>query len=57
MLLSDEELAARRAEQDRLGWKPVLPRPRKVSIALKAYALLATSADRGAVRDLSRYQD
>ncbi|MFM6996190.1 MAG: dihydroxy-acid dehydratase [Limnohabitans sp.] len=57
VLLSDEELAARRAEQDRLGWKPVLPRPRKVSTALKAYALLATSADRGAVRDLSRYQD
>jgi dihydroxy-acid dehydratase len=31
----------------------VLPRPRKISAALKAYALLATSADKGAVRDLS----
>lgn len=53
VLLSDEELAARRAEQDKLGWKPVEERPRKVSAALKAYAKLATSADKGAVRDLS----
>ena len=52
VLISDEELAKRRAEQDKLGWKPALPRPRKVSAALKAYAMLATSADRGAVRDL-----
>ncbi|MAO41061.1 MAG: dihydroxy-acid dehydratase [Pseudohongiella sp.] len=52
MLVSDEELAARRAEQDTLGWKPAEPRPRKVSAALKAYAMLATSADRGAVRNL-----
>ncbi|HAJ11167.1 MAG: dihydroxy-acid dehydratase [Hydrogenophaga sp.] len=54
VLVSDEELARRRAEQDRLGWKPAQPRPRKVSAALKAYALLATSADKGAVRDLSK---
>lgn len=53
VLVSDEELAKRRAEQDALGWKPTLPRPRKVSAALKAYAKLATSADKGAVRDLS----
>ena len=53
VLLSDEELAARRVEQDALGWKPVKERPRKVSTALKAYALLATSADKGAVRDVS----
>lgn len=53
VLVSDEELAKRRAEQDALGWKPALPRPRKVSAALKAYAKLATSADKGAVRDLS----
>ena len=57
VLLSDEELATRRAEQDAKGWKPVLPRPRKVSAALKAYALLATSADKGAVRDLSKLED
>ena len=54
VLLSDEELALRRAEQDKLGWKPAKERPRKVSAALKAYALLATSADKGAVRDLSQ---
>src|SRR5690554_5245272 len=53
VLVSDEELSIRRAEQDKLGWKPVEERPRKVSAALKAYALLATSADKGAVRDLS----
>lgn len=54
VLLSDEELAERRIEQDKLGWKPAEPRPRKVSSALKAYALLTTSADKGAVRDLSK---
>ncbi|WP_290697476.1 dihydroxy-acid dehydratase [Amphritea sp.] len=54
VLLSDEELAKRRTEQDALGWKPVEARPRKVSAALKAYALLATSADKGAVRDLDQ---
>jgi dihydroxy-acid dehydratase len=51
-----EELAHRRAAMDHKGkdgWKPAEPRPRKVSAALKAYALLATSADKGAVRDLS----
>ena len=53
VLVSDEELAKRRAEQDAKGWKPVLPRPRKVSAALKAYAKLVMSADKGAVRDLS----
>lgn len=52
VLVSDEELAKRRAQQDKAGWKPAKPRPRKVSAALKAYAMLATSADRGAVRNL-----
>ncbi|MBP0047177.1 dihydroxy-acid dehydratase [Marinobacterium sp. AK62] len=54
VLVSDEELALRRAEQDKLGWKPAEERPRKVSAALKAYAKLATSADKGAVRDLDQ---
>ena len=49
--VSDEELASRRAAQDAQGWQPAQPRARKVSVALKAYALLATSADKGAVRD------
>ena len=53
VLLSDAELAARRVEQDKLGWKPVESRPRKITAALKAYAKLTTSADKGAVRDLS----
>ena len=53
VLVSDEELAQRRAEQDAKGWKPAQPRPRKVSAALKAYAKLVTSADKGAVRDVS----
>ncbi len=53
-VLSDEDLAKRRVEQDKLGWHPKEKRPRRVSAALKAYALLATSADRGAVRDLSQ---
>lgn len=49
--LSDEELSHRRHAQDKLGWKPVNERPRKVSRALKVYAKFATSADKGAVRD------
>ena len=44
-------LDVRRVEQDKKGWKPVEKRPRKVTTALKAYALLATSADKGAVRN------
>ncbi|WP_237057221.1 dihydroxy-acid dehydratase [Microbulbifer sediminum] len=53
--ISGEELQRRRqAMQSRGGdaWKPAEQRPRKVSRALKAYALLATSADRGAVREI-----
>jgi dihydroxy-acid dehydratase len=56
VLISDEELNERRTQMDakgKLAWKPTKPRPRKVSASLKAYALLATSADKGAVRDLS----
>ncbi|WEX89179.1 dihydroxy-acid dehydratase [Sinorhizobium garamanticum] len=50
--VDETELAARRAEQDAKGWKPAEQRKRKVTTALKAYAAFATSADRGAVRDL-----
>ena len=49
-------LAQRRAAIEARGtsaWKPVLPRPRRVTAALKAYAAMATSADQGAVRDVS----
>ena len=41
-------------EKNNLGWKPPEDRPRNVTPALKAYAKLATSADKGAVRDLSQ---
>jgi dihydroxy-acid dehydratase len=51
VLVSDAEMANRRAEQDKLGWKPAHPRKRKVTTALKAYAALVTSAAKGAVRD------
>ena len=51
LLVPEAELAARRAAQEAQGWKPAFPRARKVSSALKAYALLATSADKGAVRN------
>ena len=56
LAISDEELAARRAAMEARGaaaWKP-LNRERVVSQALQAYAALATSADRGAVRDISQ---
>ncbi|MDH0381123.1 dihydroxy-acid dehydratase [Comamonas aquatica] len=56
-LVSDEELTRRRELQNAKGWKPANPRPRKISAALKAYAKLVTSADTGAVRDLSLLDD
>ena len=57
VLVSDEELAKRREAQNAAGWKPSKPRPRKVSTALKAYAKLVTSADKGAVRDVTLLDD
>ncbi|MDR1853089.1 MAG: dihydroxy-acid dehydratase [Propionibacteriaceae bacterium] len=52
LAVSDSELASRRAEQDAKGWKPAA-RVREVSQALKIYASLALSADKGAARDLA----
>ena len=54
LAVSDEELARRRADMEARGWHPAKPRPRKVSVALQAYAAMTTSAARGAVRDLSQ---
>ncbi|MBP7505542.1 MAG: dihydroxy-acid dehydratase, partial [Prolixibacteraceae bacterium] len=54
LMVSDEELDRRRAEEEGKGreaWKP-RPRKRKVSLALRAYASMVTSADQGAVRRL-----
>ena len=50
LLVDDETLAARRAAKGPLPWKPAKERPRKVSTALKAYAMLARSATYGGVR-------
>jgi dihydroxy-acid dehydratase len=50
----EETLAERRAALEAgQGYRPK-SRERKVSAALRAYAAMATSADRGAVRDVSR---
>ncbi|GGE58202.1 dihydroxy-acid dehydratase 1 [Paenalcaligenes hominis] len=57
LAVSDDELQTRRAAMEARGdqaWQPVEARPRVVSQALRAYAALATSADRGAVRDISQ---
>ncbi len=55
LMIPEQELADRRKAMDargKDGWKPAKKRPRKVSASLKAYALLVTSADTGAVRNL-----
>lgn len=52
VLIDDPEMESRRQKQVATGWKPKQTRPRKVSAALKAYAMLASSADKGAVRNL-----
>ena len=54
VILSDTELLSRRKAQESIGWRPSEHRPRSISAALKAYAKLATSADKGAVRDMSQ---
>lgn len=57
VMVSDDELAARRAAMEAKGknaWQPAAERPRKVTSALKAYGKMATSADKGAVRDISK---
>jgi dihydroxy-acid dehydratase len=53
--VSDDVLVARRAAMEAKGkdaWKPVHPRKRKITTALRAYASMATSAARGAVREV-----
>ena len=50
--VDDDELARRRDELLASGGYRPRDRVRPVSAALRAYALLATSADRGAVRDV-----
>ncbi len=50
LAVDDAELARRKAEKDKTGWKPTENRTRKVSKALRSYAAFATSAAHGAVR-------
>jgi dihydroxy-acid dehydratase len=52
VMVSDEELEARRKEEEAHGKDAYTPRgrERKVSKALKAYAKMVSSADKGAVR-------
>ena len=52
LALDQSVLDARRAAQEKTGYKPAEARPRKVSTALRAYASMTTSAARGAVREL-----
>ncbi|AER30747.1 dihydroxy-acid dehydratase [Pantoea sp. PA1] len=56
LAVPDNELHARREEQEARGDAAYTPmnRQREVSFALRAYASLATSADKGAVRDKSK---
>jgi dihydroxy-acid dehydratase len=59
IVISDAELEARRAAMNakgKAGWKPSAPRKRNVTPALRAYAAMATSADRGAVRDVTQVE-
>ncbi len=58
LVISDDALAQRRAAMEAKGkqaWKPAA-RQRQVSAALRAYAALTTSADTGAVRDVSQVE-
>ena len=52
--VDDAELQRRREIRDAEGWHPAAPRKRHVSTALRAYALLTTSAATGAVRRIPR---
>ena len=54
--LADAELARRRGAMEQLGERAWTPRSRDrhVSPALQAYAAMTTSADRGAVRDVTQ---
>ncbi len=46
------EIERRRAAQEAKGWQPAVPRKRRVSAALRAFASMTTSAAHGAVRKI-----
>jgi len=59
LAISDAEMAQRRTAMEAKGgkaWKPAAERPRKVSATLRAYAAMVTSADKGAVRDVTQVE-
>ena len=59
LMIDDSSLIQRKNKMNakgKNGWKPQ-PRERKVSQALKAYALMTTSADKGAIRDISKLEE
>ena len=59
IVVDDSVLAARRKDMEAKGpeaWRPEKPRKRKVTTALRAYAAMATSADKGAVRDVTQVE-
>jgi len=53
--VDEATLNERRAEMNQRdrAWQPAADRPRQVSTALKVYASMVTSADKGAIRDSS----
>ena len=55
LAVPETELAHRHSSRGRASWKPAA-RDRKVSPALRAYAAMATSAAKGAVRDVTRLE-
>jgi dihydroxy-acid dehydratase len=59
LAVADDVLATRRAAMEAKGeaaWQPTENRQRKVSAALRAYGAMATSAARGAVRDVGSFR-
>jgi dihydroxy-acid dehydratase len=59
LAIDDAALEARRKAMEAKGaraYQPVAPRKRQVSAALRAYAAMTTSADKGAVRDVSQLE-
>lgn len=59
IMVDDADLAARRKAMEAKGpeaWRPAKLRKRKVTTALRAYAAMATSADQGAVRDVTQVE-
>jgi len=60
LAISDKEMEQRREDMNARGktaWQPIEKRPRKITSALRAYAALTTSADKGAVRNVDQLYD